>query len=59
MSSHEAKFKQFNRLFLHEKQENILDHCYKKCTGKNKPGSSLSGREITCIGKFFSYLENC
>ena len=38
------------RMYLIEKQEHILDRCFATCTDKSKPGSTLTGRQVTCSG---------
>ena len=37
-------------MYLIEKQEHILDQCFALCTERSKPGSTLTGRQVTCSG---------
>lgn len=49
----EKEHKNLNALkrgYLMQKHDNILDHCFALCTDKGKPGSSLTGKQITCVG---------
>lgn len=45
--------KQLNKLhsgFLREKMDDIMNSCYSRCTERSRPGSSVTGRQVTCIG---------
>ena len=46
------------RIFLMDKQDTILNNCFALCTEKSKPGSSLTGKQLTCVGiSIFMYRK--
>ena len=45
------------RNYLVQKHDSILEHCFSLCTDKGKPGSSLSNKQITCVGIILHYYR--